>query len=159
MGPESTEKTLGPEKAVTREPQDFSKVVPGFQRGSGVFEHTGGTFPHGVVLDYPRYLVWEMHLGKFPDSMEIQCWNFNFKTEVCSETADPYLTMQWIKEVEIAKCIDELMTSRSIVGRTDYPDHDMLDAMIASALKKLFDSHVRFRQNSNVEEQRAQKYD
>ena len=91
--------------------------------------------------------------------MEFQCWNFNFKTEVCSETADPFLTMQWIKEVEIAKSIDELLTSRLIVGRTDYPNHDMLDAMIASALKKLFDSHVHFRQNLSVEEQRAQKYD
>ena len=159
MGPGSTKKTLGPEKEVTREPQDFSKVFPGFQRGSGVFEHTGGTYPHGVVLDYPRFVVSEMHLGKFPDSMEFQCWNVNLKTEGCSETVDPFLTMQWIKEVEIAKSIGELLTSRSIVGRTDYPDHDMLDAMIASALQKLFDSHVHFRQNLSVEEQRAQKYD
>ena len=40
--------------------------------------------------------------------------------------------------------IDELMTSRSIVGRKDFPDYDTLDAMIASALKRL------------LEEQRAQ---
>ena len=44
--------------------------------------------------------------------------------------------MHWIKEVKMAKSIDELMTSRSIVGRTDIPDFDMLDAMVASALKK-----------------------
>ena len=29
--------------------------------------------------------------------MECQCWNVNFKTEICSKTADPHLTMQWIK--------------------------------------------------------------
>ena len=52
------------------------------------------------------------------------------------KTADPHLTMHWIKEVEIAKSIDEPMTSRSIVGQNDFPDHDVLDAMIASALKK-----------------------
>ena len=43
------------------------------------------------------------------------------KTEVCSKSADPHLTMHWIKEVEIAKSIEELMTSRSIVGRIDFP--------------------------------------
>ena len=99
-----------------------------------------------------------MHLGKFPDSMEFQSWKVNFKTEVCLKTADPHLTMQWIKEVERAKSIDELMTSRSIVGRPDFPDYDMLDAMIASALKKLLDKHVHFRRRVSVEEQRAQKY-
>ena len=70
MGPGSTKKTLGPEKAVTREPQDFSKVFPGFQRGSGVFDYTGGTYSHCFVLDYPRFPVSEMHLGRLPDSME-----------------------------------------------------------------------------------------
>ena len=66
--------------------------------------------------------------------------------------------MQWIKEVEIAKSIDDLMTSRSSTGRTDFPDVDMLDTMIASALKKLL-THVHFRKRVSVEEQRAQKYD
>ena len=36
------------------------------------------------------------------------------------------------QKVEVANSIDEPMTSRSIVGRTDFPDHDMLDVMIAS---------------------------
>ena len=62
-------------------------------------------------------------------------------------------------EVETAKSIDELLTSRSIVRRTDFSDCDMLDAKIASALKKLLDKHVRFRRRVSVEEQRAQKYD
>ena len=45
------------------------------------------------------------------------------------------------------------------MGRTDFPDCDMLDAMIASALKRLVDKHIRFRKKVSVEEQRAQKYD
>ena len=53
--------------------------------------------------------------------------------------------MHWIKEVEIAKSIDELVTSRSIVVRTDFTDFDMLDAMIASALKKLLNTHIHLR--------------
>ena len=67
--------------------------------------------------------------------------------------------MHWIKEVERAKSIDKLVTSRSIVVRTDFPDYDMFDAMIASALKKLFDKHTHFRTRVSVEEQRAQKHD
>ena len=42
--------------------------------------------------------------------------------------------MHWIKEVEIAKPIDELMTSRSIVKK-DFPDFDKIDAMIASCIE------------------------
>ena len=37
------------------------------------------------------------------------------------------------------------MTSRSILWRTDFSDYDMLDAMIASVLKKLLNTHVHFR--------------
>ena len=68
------------------------------------------------------------------------------------------LTMHWIKEVEIAKSIVELMTSRSIVGRTDFTDYDMPDAMIPSALRKIISS-VHFRKRVSVEGQRGQKYD
>ena len=68
--------------------------------------------------------------------MEFQSWKVNFRTEVCLRTADPQITMLWIKEVEIAKSIDELVQSRSITGQLNFPDFDMLDAMIASALKK-----------------------
>ena len=67
--------------------------------------------------------------------------------------------MQWIKEVEVAKSLGELTTSQSIAGRTDFPDYDMRDAMIASAMKMLLDRHVRFRRRVGVHEQRAQKYD
>ena len=63
--------------------------------------------------------------------------------------------MQWIKEVEEAKSLGELMTSQSI-ARTDFPDYDVRDAMIASAVNVLLDRHVYFRQRVGVEEQRAQ---
>ena len=89
--------------------------------------------------------------------MEFQSWKVNFKSEVRSTSADPHLTMHWIQEVEIAKPIDELMTSRSIVGRNDISD--MLDAMIASALKRLLDKYTHFRKRVSAEEQRAQKHD
>ena len=64
--------------------------------------------------------------------------------------------MYWVKEVDMAKSIDELMTSRSVAGRNDFPNYGVLDAMIASALKRLLDIHTHFRKRVSVEE-RAQK--
>ena len=84
-------------------------------------------------------------------------WNFKAGKStselVCQRTADPEITVLWIKEVEVAKSIDELITSRSITGQHKFPDFDMLDAMIASALKSAF------RKRESVEEQRAQNSD
>ena len=109
------------------------------------------------MIDSPSFPTSELHLGKFPDSVEFQSWKVNIETEVCSKSADPHLTMHWIEEVEIAKSIDE---PRSIVGRNDFPDCDWLDAMIASALKRLLDKHVHFRKRVSVDrEQCAQKHD
>ena len=99
-----------------------------------------------------------MHLGKFPNSLEFQSWKVNFKTEGCAKPAFPHITMHWIKEVGSAMLTRHLMTGRSIAGRTDCSDYDMLDAIIASALKKLL-THVHFRKRESVEEQRAQKDD
>ena len=66
--------------------------------------------------------------------------------------------MSWMKDVEIAKSIDDLMTSRSIQGRRDFPDFEMLDAKRASGLQKIT-SNPHFRRRVSVEEQRAQKHD
>ena len=109
-------------------------------------------------MDYSIFPISEMHLGKFMDPLELQSWKVNTKTEVCAKSAFPPITMHWIKEVEMAKSMDDLFTSRSITGRNDIPDFDMLDAMIASVLKKLL-TRVHFRKRISVEEQRAQKDD
>ena len=50
------------------------------------------------------------------------------------------------------------MISRSIVVH-DFPDFDLLDAIIASALKKLLNTHIHFLERVSVEEERAQKHD
>ena len=102
------------ERVVRREPQGASIPVPRFQKGAGILNFIGGTYSPNGMMNYARFLISEMHLGKFPDSMEFQSWKVIFKTEVCSKTSDYQLTMQWIKEVETAESIDELLTSRSI---------------------------------------------
>ena len=109
------------------------------------------------MIDYPRFPISEAHLRKFLTLRNSKAGKSTLGLKLAQKTVDPHLTMQWIKEVQTAKSTDDLMTSRSIVGRTDFTDYDMLDAMIASALKKLLlDKHVHFRQRVCVEEQRAQ---
>ena len=97
-----------------REPLNTSIPLPHFQSGSGMLNHTGGTFAHSGMIDHPTFPISEVHLGKFPDPMESPSWKVKFQTEVCSKTADPRFTMHWIKGVEMAKSIDELETSRSM---------------------------------------------
>ena len=70
-------------------------------------------------------------------------------------TQFPQLTMSWIYEVEIATLIDDLVTSQSIEG-TDFPDFEMQDAKIASALRRIISS-TSFRRRVSVEEQRAKE--
>ena len=66
--------------------------------------------------------------------------------------------MHRIQEVEITKSIDDVLTQQSNTGRRYFTDHEMRDANIASALKKLVTS-VHFRRRVSVEEQRSQTYD
>ena len=55
----------------------------------------------------------------------------------------------------IATSVDDPMTSQSIEGRRDFNDFEMLDAKMASALKKIISS-VHFRRRVSVDERRAQ---
>ena len=68
--------------------------------------------------------------------------------------------MLWIKEGDIAKTIDELVTSRSITGQHNFPDFDILDAMIDFVSPEEASQHAaNFRKRESVEEKRAQNSD
>ena len=91
------------ERGRKRESLNTRTQSPHFQSRSGMLNHTGGPYSHGGIMGYPRIPITEWNLGKFPDSVEFQSWTINFRTEVCIRTADPQVTVLWIKEVEIAK--------------------------------------------------------
>ena len=94
LGPGNTGNRMEHGRGVRQEPQSSSIPTPRFNQGIA-----NGT--HKVILE-KTYL----HLGKFADSLEFKSWKINFKTEVCSKSAVPQLTMHWIKEVEIAESMD-----------------------------------------------------
>ena len=69
----------------------------------------------------------------------------------CSDC--PSEAMLWIKEV--VDSLDELKSSRSAIGK-NFPNFEMLDAKIASALKKII-QNSHFKKKVSLEEQKAQK--
>ena len=85
-----------PESETRREPLNTSIPSPHFQSGGGMLNHTGGTYSHNGMMDYPRFPISELLLGKFlPTLWNFKIWKVNFKTEVCSKTAHLHLTMHW----------------------------------------------------------------
>ena len=97
-----------------------------------------------------------MHLGKFTDHTEFQIWIVNFRTEVCSKAKNPTRALQWMKVIDAAKSLDDLITPKSITGQ-DFPDYEEVDLMMASALERCYDKQAHLRKKISVEEQRAQK--
>ena len=59
--------------------------------------------------------------------------------------------MLWIKEVEMVESVDDLEASRSIGGHR-FPNFEMLDAKIASSLKKIT-TNPFLKKRVNLEEQ------
>ena len=63
--------------------------------------------------------------------------------------------MLWIKEVEMVESVDDLKSSCSTAGK-HFPNFEMLDAEIASALNKII-QNSQFKKKVSLEEQKAQK--
>ena len=95
---------------------------------------------------------------KIPDPDDFQCWRVNFKTEVCTGTSTPELAVSWINEVEMARSIDDLMTSQWITGESFFLILRCLMRWLRLHWRKLLTS-VHFGKRVSVEEQRAQEYD
>ena len=78
-------------------------------------------------------------------------------THVSSFSGFPSEALLWIKEVEMVDSVDESEFSRSIAGK-DFPNFEVLDARIASALNKII-QNSHFKKKVSLEEQKAQKED
>ena len=97
--------------------------------------HAEGAYPQNCMFEQPRNQVSEMHFDRIP---------LSFKTEVCFWSNFPTDALLWIKEAEM----------RSIGGQR-FPNFEMLEAEIPSALKKII-RNPYFKKRANLEEQKAQ---
>ena len=96
---------------------------------------SGGDYSKNYGADQQRLQISDLHFDKFPAPATFACWKIRFKTEVCTCSQFPTEAMQWIKEVELVDSVDELKSSSSVRG-ISMPNFEVLDARIASALKK-----------------------
>ena len=85
------------------------------------------------MVGQQRQQTSELQFDKFPNPSSFLVWKTRFETQVSNGSDFPSEAMLWIKEVEMVDSLDELQSSRSVYG-TDFPNFEMLDAKIASAL-------------------------
>ena len=97
----------------------------------------------------------ELQFDRFLDPSSFLVWKTRFKTQVSSGSDFPSEAVLWIKEVEMVDSLDELKSSRSVHGK-DFPNFEMLDVEIASALNKII-QNSQFKKKVSLEEQKAQE--
>ena len=98
-----------------------------------------------------RQQISELQFDEFPTPSTFLCWKIRFETQVSSGSDFPSEAMLWIKEVEMVESVDEFKSSRSI-ARKNFPNFEMLDAKIASALDKIIQNSY-FKKKVSLEEQ------
>ena len=109
--------------------------------------------PQNYMVGQQRQQISELQFVKFPDPQSFQCGKFDSKPIVTTCSDFPSDAMLWIKKVEMVDSVDELKSSRSVCGK-DFPNFEMLDAKIASALNKII-QNSQFKKKVSLEEQKA----
>ena len=107
------------------------------------------------MVGQQRQQMSELQFDKFPNPQSFVVWRIRFKNQVIACSDFPSEAMLWIGEVEMVDSLDELKSSRSVSGK-NFPNFEMLDAKIASALNKII-QNSQFKKKVSLEEQKAQK--
>ena len=113
--------------------------------------------PQNDMVGQQRQQISELQFDKFPNPQSFLVWKIRFKTQVTTCSDFPSEAMLWIKEVEMVDSLEELKSSRSVCGK-DFPNFEMLDAKIASALNKIM-QNSQFKKKVSLEEQTAPSED
>ena len=107
------------------------------------------------MVGQQRQKISELQFDKFPAPHSFLCRKIRFKNQVTTFSEIPSDTTLWINEVEMGDSLDEFKSSRSVAGK-NFPNFEMLDAKIASALSKTI-QNSHFKKKVSLEEQKAQK--
>ena len=111
--------------------------------------------PQSSKVGQQRQQISELQFDKIPLPSSFVCWKIRFNNQVTTCSDFPSEAMLWIKEVEMGDSMDELKSSRS-TARKDFPNFELLDSRIASALQKII-QNSHFKKKVSLEEQKAQK--
>ena len=100
-----------PTPRLARKPSTMSSFFP-----------AEGAYPQNCMADQQRLQISELQFDKFPTQSTFACWKMRFKTQVSAGSGSPSEAMLWIKEVEMVDSVDDLKSSRSIQGYTNFPN-------------------------------------
>ena len=111
--------------------------------------------PQNSMVGQQRHQISEAAIPQIPYSSVI--FTLEDKIQESSENLFwfPSETMLWINEVEMVDSLDELKSSRSVAGK-NFPNFEMLDAKIASALNKIIQTSL-LKKKVSLKEHKAQK--
>ena len=113
--------------------------------------------PQNSMVGQQRQQISELQFDRFTTPSSFVYWKIRFKTQVTTCYDFPSEAMLRIKEVEMVDSMGELKSSRSVAGKK-FPNFEMLNARIASALNKIIrNSYVK--KKVSLEEQTAPKED
>ena len=113
--------------------------------------------PQSSMVGQQRQQISELQFDTFPTPSTFLCWKIRFRNQVTICSDFPSEAMLWVKEVEMVDSMDELKSLRSVAGKK-FPNFEMLNAKIASALNKIL-QNSHFKKKVSLEEQKAQKED
>ena len=114
-------------------------------------------FPQNSMVGPQRQQISELQFDKFPVSQSFLVWKIRFKNQATTCFDFPSEAMLWIKEVEMIDSLQELKSARLVCGK-NFPNFEMLDVKIASALKKIKQNSY-FKKRVSLEEQKPKKED
>ena len=93
-------------------------------------------FPQNSMVGQQRQQISELQFEKYPTPQSFLVWKIRFKNQVTTCSDFPSEAVLWIKEVDMVDSVDQSKSSRSVSGK-NFPNFEMLDAKIASALNKI----------------------
>ena len=111
--------------------------------------------PQSYMVGQQRQQISELQVDKLPNPQSFLVWKIRFKNQVTTCSDFPSDATLWIREVEMVDSLDDLKSSRSVCAQ-DFPNFEMLDAKIASALNKII-QNSQFKKKVCLEEQKAHK--
>ena len=93
-------------------------------------------FPQNSMVGQQRQQISGLQFGKLLYLQSFLVWKIRFKNQVTTCSDFPSDAMLWIKEVEMVDSLEELKSLRSVSWKS-FPNFEMLDSKIASALNKI----------------------
>ena len=103
------------------------------------------------MVGQQRQQISELQFDKFFNPQSFLVWKIRVKSQVTACPDFPSEAMLWIKEVELVDSLEELKSSRFVSG-TNFPNFEVLDPKIASALNKII-QNSQFKKKVSLEEQ------